>query len=119
MDEFADFYVHACTVETYLGTSGYGKDLFADPIILSPAAGTGVFIEQKRRLVRNKDGVEVISETTLYVRPVLETTPGFGLDLFAPDSRVTIGAAVSRVIVASVFTSGGLDLPDHVAVSLT
>lgn len=112
MDELADFYVHTCTVETLQGVDGYGREVFAAPVVLAPATSSGCFIEQKRRLVRGKDGVEVISETTVYTYPAAAA-------LFTPDSRVTIGTAVSRVIVAAPSTSGALGLPDHVAVNLT
>ena len=113
MDELADFYVHTCTVETFLGADGYGRDQFAAPVVLSPATGTGCFIESKRRLVRKSMTEETISETTLY------TYPGSAA-LFAPNSRVTVGTAVSRVIVTNLNDSGGgLGLPDHVAVNLT
>jgi hypothetical protein len=108
-DELADLYVHTVTVETYLGTSGYGADLFAAPVILFG----GCLVESARRLVRDKDGNEVISETTLYTSPA-------SLALFAPDSRVTtIDGAQSRVIRAALADSGPLALPDHVSVTLT
>lgn len=111
-DELADFYVHTVTVETFQGTSGYGVDMFAAPVTLSPATGTGVLVEQKRRLVRDKDGAEVISETTVYARTTAAA-------LFTPDSRVTIGGVQSRVITVAVNELDALDLPSHIAVALT
>lgn len=110
-DELDDFYVHTAIVETLQGTNGYGADVFADPVILTPP-DTGCFVERRRRLVRDKAGVEVVSETTLYTSPTVAA-------LFAPDSRVTIGSVVSLVITVAVLDSGDLDLPDHIAVNLT
>ena len=111
-DELADFYVHTATVETLTGTDGYGRDIFAGKITLSPDSDYGCFIEQKRRLVRDKDGAEVISETSLYSSPAVAP-------LCTPGSRVVIAGVESRVITASLFDSGDLDLPDHTVVALT
>lgn len=110
-DELADFYVHTATVETLEGTDGYGRDRFAGNITLSPTDDYGCFIEQRNRLVRDKDGAEVVSESTLYTSAALAA-------LFTPGSRVTSNGVETRVITASVFTSGDLELPDHVEVSM-
>lgn len=112
MDELEDFYVHTATLETFTGTDGYGRDQFAGTITLSPTDTYGCFIEQKRRMVRDKDGAEVISETTLYTQPAVAA-------LCTPGSRVTYRGIESRVITASLFDSGGLELPDHTLVALT
>ncbi|MDQ0894429.1 hypothetical protein [Agromyces ramosus] len=108
--ELDEFYVHALTVETFQGTNGYGEDIFAAPVVLTPP--TGCFIEPKRRLVRSSTGEQVVSETTVYTYPA-------NAALFAPSSRVTINGTVSRVIVTAPFESGDLDLPDHVVINLT
>jgi len=110
-DELDDFYVHTVTVEKFTGTSGYGEDQFDAPVTLAPPTA-GCFIEQRRRLVRDKTGAEVVSETTLYTYPA-------AADRFTPDSKVTIGTTVARVITIAVSDSGDLDLPDHIAVNLT
>lgn len=102
----AEFYVHAAQVEMFLGESGYGVDLFADPVTIA------CFADDSRKLVRNKDGEQVVSESTLYTYPI-------NAPLFVADSRVTIDGNLSRVIKTNNNTSGDLDLPDHVAVSLT
>lgn len=117
-DDLADFYVHTAIVETYEGTNGYGEDVFADPVTLDPAdvsvhpLGNGCWIDDSRKLVRNSTGEQVVSESTLYTYPS-------NAALFTPDSRVTVNGAVSRVIKVNSNTSGDLDLPDHVAVTLT
>lgn len=111
-DELEDFYVHTVTVEPFLGTSGYGEDMFGPASTLSPDTENGVFLDDSRKLVRDATGEQVVSESTLYTYPTAAA-------LFNPGARVTSSAGVvSRVIRANVNDSGSLDLPDHVAVSL-
>lgn len=110
MSAIDDFYVHTVTVETLTGTDGYGREIFAAPVILTPP-DTGVFVEQKRRMVRDANGAEVISETTVYGRPE-------AAGQFLPGSRVTYRGATSHVITTSLHDSGDLALPDHIQVAL-
>jgi len=116
--DMAEFYVQTAVVETWLRTNGYGEDVFAEPVTLDPAdtsthtGGNGCWIDGSRKLVRSSTGEQVVSESTLYTYPD-------NAALFVPNSRVTIGDNVSRVIRSNPNTSGDLDLPDHVAVSLT
>lgn len=118
----ADFYVHTAKVEPFLGKGSNGA-VFGPSVILSPDSTppNGVFADDSRKLVRDKDGSQVVSETTLYTSPV-------NARLFKPGSRVTIlndadeddlAPIPAYVIKANSNTSGGLDLPDHVAVTLT
>lgn len=103
------WFVHTVTVETFLGSSAYG-DVFAAPVVLAPP--NGCWVDNARKVVRNKDGVEVVSETTL-------ATSTTNVSLFAPDSRVTINGVISRVIKANDGDSGTLQLPtDHLEVNL-
>lgn len=100
----ADFYVHHVTIEPFQGAGAYG-DVYGPPVVVA------CFAEAKRRLVRAKDGQEVVSESTLY----MDTADGA---LFVPDSRVTVGTNVSYVITQNVNDAPGLDLPEHAAVTL-
>ncbi|QDZ15782.1 hypothetical protein [Humibacter ginsenosidimutans] len=111
-DDMAEFYIQTAIVETCQGTNGYGEDIFASAVTLDPAADNGCWIDDTRHLVRSTDGEQVMSESTLYTYPA-------NAPLFAPNSRVTVNGDVSRVIKTNLNTSGDLDLPDHVAVSLT
>lgn len=104
--DLADMYVHTCAVEMFLGTAGSGEDTFAVPVTL---AG---FLDDTRHLVRDKDGEQVVSESSFFTYPV-------NGPVFAPNSRVTINGHTSRVIRLNTNTSGALDLPDHIAVALT
>lgn len=113
MSDLADFMVHTVTVRTLTGTGGMGPVL-AEPVTLHPAVDGGVFVDDKRRLVRAADASQVVSESTLYDVAVDRAAlyqPGSEIDL--PSGRTAI------VITTAVRTSGGLDLPDHVEAALT
>lgn len=105
--ELGDFWVHQVTVETYLGTTGAGVKQYA------AAVQADVFAERKRRLVRDGNGQQIVSESTLYGDVSLAPQ-------FTPQTRVTLPAETkpTTVIVCAVNDSGDLDLPDHVAVAL-
>lgn len=112
IDDIAEFYVHTVTVETFTGTSGYGADVFAAPVTLSPATGDGCLVDDTSELVRTSETETVLSSTTVYTYPA-------SAPLFVVKSRVTINGVVSRVVRANLNDSGPIGLPDHVAVKLT
>lgn len=103
-DDMAGFYVHTATVETFQGAGAYG-DVYAAPVTVS------CFAEAKRRLVRAKDGEQVVSESSLY----MSVADGAG---FVPDSKVTVQGKVSYVITQNINDAPGLDLPEHAVVTL-
>lgn len=81
------------TVETWAGEGAYGA-VYADPVTVRWN------YDGKRRLVRNANGEEVISEGTGTAHP--DDAP-----LFAPESRLTIDARASRVLSTSPQTFRG------------
>lgn len=94
-------------VEAALGEGPFGETY-------GPPTDIQVFREDRRKLVRGKDGSEVISETTLYMR----TT-----DVCPVDSRVTLSAGtaderVSTVITSAIRDGAGAPTPDHREVTL-
>lgn len=109
-----EFFMQTASVETWEGAGSVG-DVFAAPVVVT------CFIEDKRKLVRAKDGQQVISESTMY-------TPITNVGLFVANSRVTVltdtdgdeitPARKTRVIGQSAFDSGSLDLPDHLEIAL-
>lgn len=101
LDEFPSTVI---TVETLAGTAGAG-DLYAT------AVSRPVFLEDKRRQVRDSTGELTISETTLYDGDV---TKG---DLYEPGSRVTASGRQARVIRCAVNYINDPDV-DHIAVYL-
>jgi hypothetical protein len=110
-----EFFVHTASVETWKGAGSNG-DVYAAPVTVL------CFADDARRLVRNANGEQIISETTLY-------TTNDNVALFVEKSRVTFlndpdgdGIVPSRtalVIKVNANDSGALDLPDHLAVTLT
>jgi hypothetical protein len=122
VDDMAEFYVHTAKVEPFLGAGANGP-VFGPAVILSPDSTppNGVFADDSRKLVRDRNGAQVVSETTLYTYPA-------NARLFKVGSRVTVlndadeddlDPTPAYVIKANSNTSGGLDLPDHLAVTLT
>ncbi|HEU0041411.1 MAG TPA: hypothetical protein VFQ15_03570 [Jiangellaceae bacterium] len=99
---------HTVTVEAYTGSGAYG-DTFAAPVEIDRC-----FVDAKRKRVRiqtqDAAGAEVVSSTQVYCPPDTVAPPG---------SRVTLpSGAVSKVLDAAALTDAGLDLPEHVALSL-
>lgn len=95
---------HTVTVEPYGGDSAYG-----------PVFGTAVsvkgFLDQKTRLVRDKDGHEVTSSSTFYCQLDAVTAPA--------QSRVTLpDGSQTTVIQALRRDGGGLPTPDHLELRL-
>jgi len=74
-------------IETKTGNGSYGP-LYAASVNVTCVVST------TRRMVRNADGVEVVSERTLGV-------PASDEARFTPGSRVTIGTLISTVIAVS------------------
>lgn len=92
---------HRVTIRPYLGHGAAGP-ILGDPV------RRRAFVEDVRRLVRDAEGYEVISETTVYLAP--------GIKL-APESEVTTLTRTARVITST--TLNHPQAPSHVALSLT
>ena len=105
MGDLDDFYVHTLTVETLTGTGAMG-DVFAAPVTVPG------WLEDKRRIVRDKNGQEVVSSSFF-------SCDNAHLPKFTPDSKVTIDGRTAFVIGVANYTSGALDLPDHLEIDLT
>ena len=102
-DIFDDWLTQSVTLRSLLGNTADGPK-HADPVPVEDVA-----VEHARRLVRDSDGREVVSETTLYVPD--------GKPPFRPGDEVRIGDAVSVVIRVADFEPFGLF--DHKVVNLT
>ena len=90
-------------VETYSGENAYGP-------VLATSVNKTCNVIAKRRLVRNPDGEEVVSEFTLHVDPDDETA-------FTPDSTVTIASRASTVLAVSPKSYNGQTVYVEVACS--
>lgn len=73
-------------VETRTGSSGYG-DLYAAPVTKK------AFIDDQRKLIRDAQGNETVSETTLF-------TLIDDIDAFTTGSRVTVNGRIATVLSA-------------------
>lgn len=81
------------SVETYGGDGAYGP-------VYAAAKAIQCNIEAARRLVRNANGDQVVSEATLYVHP-------YDAAAFIAESLVTIDGRASRILAASSQTFRG------------
>lgn len=104
-DELEDFYDKTVTVRTLTGTDSWGDQWETHENIRC-------FTDETRTLVRDGQGAEVISETTL-------TAPHEYAGIFTPGSEVILPTRTAAVIKAAVADPGLLDLPAHVEVNLT
>lgn len=95
---------HTVTVEPYEGPGPFGPTY-------GPAVTVRCFLDESRRMVRGKDGTEVISEATFYAFP----------DAVCPEgSRVTLPSMrVATALKVGDLDGGGLPTPDHLEVALT
>lgn len=96
------FMPHTVTVEPFVGDGAYGP-VYGDP------ATVRCLIDDTRRMVRDTDGVEVVSETTLFA----------DVDANVPvQSKVTVRGRDTWVIATKVQDGGGLATPNHLEASL-
>lgn len=78
------------TVRRLTGEGAYG------PVLAAPV-GTRCYLQAGRKLVRSRNGDEVVSEITLFVAP--ETDEALDLEvLFAPESHVAVRGREARVV---------------------
>lgn len=99
------YLVHEVTVETFQGSTAYG------PQHAAPATRQAL-VDEKRQLVRDGNGQEVVSETRLFLRRVHAAD-------FAPESRVLLPSGrTSTVISVADRSDGGLGAWQHAEVTL-
>lgn len=96
--------VHTISVETWEGTGAYG-DIYAT------AQDVRCFVENARKIVRNTDGDEVVSETTII--GLLADAP----KLVEKSKVILPGGRSSVVILKKDRDDGNLGAPQHVEVS--
>jgi hypothetical protein len=84
------------TVETFTGSGAFG------PAYAAPATVRGK-VDMTRRLVRDANGAEVVSEMTVYVHPD-------DADLFPPESLVGASGHTSSVISCATQSRPGREV---------
>ena len=91
------------TVEPFTGEGPFGPEYGEQTVVRA-------LVEHKRRLVRDAQGSEVISETTLRMQ-LTETCPA--------NSRVTLPDGTTTTVLTSAPIDGGtLPVPSHLQVTL-
>lgn len=90
-------------VEPFIGEGPFGPEYGSEIVIRA-------LVEHKRRLVRDAEGAEVISETTLRMQ-LTETCPA-GSRVTLPDGRQ------STVLTSAPIDGGTLPVPSHLQVTL-
>ncbi|MFJ9645012.1 hypothetical protein [Streptomyces sp. NPDC101206] len=91
------------TIEAYQGETAYG------PLYAAPVAARA-FVEERTRTVRDRQGEEVVTSTTVHLLPS-QACP--------PESRVTLPSGrTASVITSALLDGGGLPTPDHREVTL-
>jgi hypothetical protein len=110
-EEFVTAYIPApltITVEAWQGAGAYG-DVYAAPVAVGPC----VIDESTRRVaVQTQDaqGGNDVSSSTVFVPP--DTAAAAGSRVTLPSGRIT------RVLAVARLDAHGLDLPEHVELSL-
>lgn len=104
-DELTDWFVHTVTATPEGGTGAWG------PVAGTPATLHG-FLDDTRRLVRSSSGEETVSESTFY-------TSIDNADALQPGTEVDLSYRTATVIGQNRHTAPGLDLPEHLEVTLT
>lgn len=94
--------VHSATVQPYEGSGAYG-DVYGATVTLP------CYFEAVRKMVRDDDGAETVSEATIYADLGTEIKPG---------SRVTVNGYTSTVVSVSVLDDGGLTGLAHREIAL-
>ena len=102
-DAAEDMMGDTVAVETWTGMSAYGS-------IYGASANVTCNIDATRRLVRNAEGAEVVSEMTLHVKAADEAK-------FVLESRVTVATRISTVLTVSPQTFRGQVVLVKVALS--
>lgn len=107
--DLAEFVNTTLSVRTYLGTSGNGTVLYA------PAVDVPAWLTRKQAFVRNANGEQVTSSSSV------SADPSFA-DTLAPKSLVTVpGQAQPATVITRQVSAGGdvIDGLDRVKVFLT
>lgn len=89
---------HTVTVERFLGDGPTGPTF-------GPEDAVRCFVEDGVRLVRDREGREVVSTARVYTTPDVAEVPA--------ESRVAVAGRTTHVIAAHLRDGGGLPAPSH------
>ncbi|MER6505896.1 hypothetical protein ABT158_03745 [Nonomuraea sp. NPDC001636] len=92
---------HTATIEPFRGNGAYG------PVYEPPIEDEPCLIDDERRMVRDDEGTEVVSDTTIFFLPGTRCPAG---------SRITANGRQMIAITSFNRDGGRLPTPDHVEV---
>lgn len=111
-DPLARHWRHPLIIQRYEGTGAFG-DVWGQTEMIRGA------IDSRTRMVRNSDGAEVVSSTTVALPLAVAGTP---VAWIPPGSLATLptshGGRTTRVVDTQVGDGGGLPTPDHINLAL-
>ncbi|TDC87591.1 hypothetical protein E1292_46580 [Nonomuraea deserti] len=90
-------FTHEAAIEAFLGDGAYGP-IFAAPVT------ERCLVDDERKLVRNAEGSETVSDTTIFFPDGAHCPEG---------SRVTVNGRTTTVIASHNRNGGGVPTPDH------
>lgn len=93
-------FTHEAEFEPLEGEGAYGP-------IFGPPVTERCLVDDERKLVRNAEGSEVVSDLTIFLRAGAYYPAG---------SRVTVSGRTTTVIASKNRDGGGLPTPDHTEV---
>ena len=99
----AIFKQHTVTIEPYLGTDGYGRDTYG------PAITVQGWVEETTKLVRKKDGSEVVSSSQFHCE--LATNCPERSRATLPSGKVTLAISAARR------DGGAWPVPSHLEIA--
>ncbi len=91
---------HQAQIEPFEGDGAYGP-------VYGAAVTVNCLVDDERRMVRDAQGAETVSDTTIFFPPRTRCPEG---------SRVTVNGRVTTAITSFSRDGGGLPTPDHVEV---
>lgn len=107
MDALSAWWVHTVTIQRKTGEGAFG-DHYDEPATLRG------FVDDRRRLVRDGDGNETVSESTVLL-PIDTAHVPLGSQVTLP---ATFGSRTSTVLAISRHDGGGQPTPDHLELAL-
>jgi hypothetical protein len=106
MSDLETFFVHTVTLTPLTGVGAYG-DVYGPPVADVPC-----MVDETTRMVRDREGSQVVSSATVYAAPDAPAAP--------PGSLMTLTSGRTAVVITETRrTAPGLDLPEHTAWALT
>ena len=96
------------TIESYLGDTAYGPN-YGPPEVIK------CFLDDARKFVRDANGEQVVSETTIYIDLIAANALGTPITAY---SRVDIGTRKTTILSVKIQDTPNLPTPNYLELSL-